>query len=310
MKVILSGKNTSAVECLELLAARGDEVLAIPTRGDDGTDGWQRSLKGAARRLGARIIQPPRINAPESIAVLADFGADVLVSIQYDQILKGPLFAAVGCPCLNIHFALLPRHRGVAPIAWAVMSGDVEAGVTLHHMIEDIDAGDVVAQKAVRVPRDMTARELYDALSVAAVDLFRASLPFAPSLLARRIPQDPAVASYHRNGDFDFSQRTVDWSQPADALHRWIRAMIFPPFQHPETALDGNMIEIARIAADVGPAVPAPPGTIVEAARGSFRVAAGGGTIVVASHSVRGGGAVAIAPGRRLGAATPVKAGS
>ncbi len=274
MRWILCGKNDAAVQALEYAAGRGDAVWAIATAGDDGRDGWQRSFRAAAERLGVAVDSPRRINDPDFVARLGAYGADALVSIQYDQILRANLFAGVGCPCLNLHFALLPRHRGVAPIAWAILEGDREAGVTLHHMVEDIDAGDVLARRAVPIARDGTARELYDAVTRACVELFRASHPFPPELLATRLPQDPAAACYHRGGDFDFAATSVDWDQPAESLHRWLRAMIFPPLQHPETCWAGRALRVTRVGASLGESVTAPAGTVVAADEDGVSVAA------------------------------------
>jgi methionyl-tRNA formyltransferase len=279
MRWILCGKNDAGVACLEHLVGQGDEVWAIGVAGDDGNDGWQRSLRAAARRHGLRFEQPKRINAPEFVDRLTEFRADALLSIQYDQILRGNLFRSIGSPCLNLHFALLPRHRGVAPIAWAVYEGDAEAGVTLHHMVEDIDAGDVVARRAVAIGREDTAREVYDAVSGACVELFRETYPFRRELLARRLTQDAGRASYHKAGDFDFSQRRIDWTRPAAELQRWIRALIFPPMQHPEVTVGGRRLCVTRIGADVGEASGAPAGEVVGRTGAGLDVAAYGGQI-------------------------------
>ena len=263
MRWVLCGKNDAAVHALAFLVGTGDDVLAVATHGDDGRDGWQCSFRAEAERLGVPCERPRRINDGASIERLAAHRADALLSIQYDQILRDPLFRGIGCPCLNLHFALLPRHRGVAPIAWAVLAGDAEAGVTLHHMVEDIDAGDVVAQRSTPIRSDDTARDVYDRVSRAAVELFTACYPFGAELLATRLQQDPRKASYHRSGDFDFSQRTVDWTRDAASLHAWLRALIFPPLQRPETALDGRRLAIDGVAGFLlGPAG-APPGTAV-----------------------------------------------
>lgn len=280
MRLVLCGKNDAAVEALEHAVGCGDEVLAVPIAGDAGEDGWQRSLRGAARRLGVRIEQPRRVNAPEAVAALAAFHPDVLVSIQYDQILRDVLFQTLGCPCVNLHFALLPRHRGVAPMAWAILDGDAEAGVTLHHMTRDVDAGDLIARRAVPIGPDDGARDLYDKVSRAAVELFRASHPFPPALLAERVPQDARAASYHRPGDIDFGHRRIAWDRPADDLQRWVRAMIFPPMQYPETTRRGRMLAVTRIAgtpvAVRGSAVPGtvvarvPDGALVATAEGAL----------------------------------------
>jgi len=254
-------------------------VWAIGNRTDDGRDGWQPSLKGAAGRLGMPFSQPPSINHGEFIERLAAFSPDRLISIQYDQILKGALFAKIGAPCLNLHFSLLPRHRGVAPIAWAILSGDDEAGATLHHMVEGIDEGDVIAGQRVRILPDDTARALYDKVSDAAISLFEKSYPFSPALLERRMPQTAGMASYHRAGDFDFSQRRVDWKQPAENLQRWIRAMIFPPLQYPEVSLEGQTFYVTRIAETMGRPGTHAPGTVVSRTGQRLEVAAADGTI-------------------------------
>ena len=282
MRWILAGKNTAASRALALLAERGDEVWAIGTAGDNGRDGWQRSFRGTARRLGLRFDQPRQINAPAFVERLAEYDADRLISIQYDQILRASLFGAVGFPCLNLHFSLLPRHRGVHPVAWAILSGDAEAGVTLHHMVPDIDAGHVIDQRRVAIDPGGTARELYDALSTACFELFRGSLPFSTALLDRRVPQDPALASYHRAGDLDFDRRRADWSRPAADLHAWLRAMIFPPFQYPETGCGGERMRIERVAPKLGTAPNgAEPGRIVARVEQGIEVAAGDGAIVI-----------------------------
>ena len=276
MRWILAGKNTAASRALALLAKRGDEVWAIGTAGDDGCDGWQRSFRGTAERLGLRFDQPRRINLPAFVERLAEYDADGLISIQYDQILRESLFDAVRCPCLNLHFSLLPRHRGVHPIAWAILSGDAEAGVTLHHMVPDIDAGHVIDRRRVAINPGGTARELYDDLSVACFELFRDSVPFSSALLDRRVPQDPAVASYHRAGDLDFGCRRVDWSRRAADLQAWLCAMIFPPFQYPETEWQGQALRIERVGAKLGGAAQgAPPGRIVAGDARALAVAAG-----------------------------------
>ncbi len=274
MKWILCGKNNAAVASLEFLVGQGDEVWTIGNRGDDGRDGWQRSLKAAARRLGMPFDQPPKISDPEFVSRLARFGATAMISIQYEQILRANLFRAIGCPVLNLHFALLPRHRGVAPVAWAILEGDDRAGVTFHHMVEDIDAGDVIAQRELPIDPELTARELYDRLTAAATSLFQESYPFGSELLGRHRPQDPSRGCYHRGGDLDFSNREVDWKQPAAELQRWLRAWIFPPLQLPATTLNGRRVLIRRVAGVLGPSMAGSPGDVLANSEAGIEVAA------------------------------------
>jgi methionyl-tRNA formyltransferase len=278
VRILLCGKNDTAAEALEFLRERGDEVLAVGTASDSGRDGWQRSLVGAARARDVACEQPARINDPAAIARLSSWRPDLLISIQYDQILKEPFFRGIGCPCVNLHFALLPRNRGVAPIAWALLEGDARTGATFHHMLVDIDAGDVVAQRAVAIAADDTGRALYDKVSRAATELFREAYPFGPQWRARRIPQDPRLATYHRNGELDFSRRDVDWSTEAARLQRWLRAFIFPPFQYPLFELAGRRLAISAVAGEVR-AARAAPGSLLAASPAGLEVAAGGGSL-------------------------------
>jgi methionyl-tRNA formyltransferase len=278
VKWILCGKNDAAVDAVEFLLKQGDEVFVVGVHGDDGRDGWQRSLRKAAGRLGLRFEQPRRVHAPDVLERLAGFGARALFSIQYDQILKEPLFRAVKIPCLNLHFSLLPRHRGVSPIAWAILSGDAEAGASLHHIALEIDAGDLIAQQRIPIGAEQTARDLYDATSRAAVRLFCDAYPFSEALLETRLPQDAAAACYHRAGDFDFSRRGIDWSRPAAELQRWLRAMIFPPHQHPELSQDGRRLAVTRVGGELG-ARGGPSGSVLEVSSQGARVACGDGSL-------------------------------
>ena len=279
MRIILCGKNATAVSCLEFLIKQGDQVWAIGTGGDDGGEGWQPSFKSAAARLGAAFDQPAKINDDAFVSRLEAFKPEILISIQYDQIVRENLFRKLGAPCLNLHFSLLPRHRGVAPIAWAVCSGDREAGATLHHMVESIDAGDVITQRAVSIRDDDTARDVYDKVSEAAFELFKDAYPFTSDLLQQRLPQDRTKASYHRKGDFDFSNRRIDWNQPIADLLPWIRTMIFPPLQLPETLLNGRRLQVVAVGHKMGDAKNHKPGSVVRVSSRGIDVAACDGTI-------------------------------
>ena len=283
MRWILCGKGTAATECFDYLMEQGDCAHVVCSVNDPGQDGWQRSLKAAAQREQAPYFQPTKINATKFVGLLAALKADALISIQYDQILKAPLLRGVGCPCLNLHFSLLPRHRGVAPIAWAIASGDQEAGVTLHQMIEEIDAGDIISQQRVPISSETTARQLYDAVSEACVSLFRESYPFPPALVGKGTPQSSEGAVYHRQGDFDFTRRNVDWNRPALELQRWLRAMIFPPFQYPECVLRGRQIQITGVVGPIDCSNPVQPGVCCALTRKAAWIGAGGGAVGIKS---------------------------
>jgi methionyl-tRNA formyltransferase len=264
MRWVLCGKNDAACRILHFLHERGDEIWALATVSDDGIDGWQPSFRARCEALAIPSDQPANINSADLVQRLIDYRPTALISVQYDQILRKSLFEAVDFPCLNLHFALLPRHRGVAPIAWAILDGDEQAGVTLHHMTPGIDAGDIVTQRSVPITPTDNARSVYDMVSDATVALFKDCYPFPASLLDARSVQAEEQAVYHRNGDLDFSRHLIDWQTDAQELQRWIRAMIFPPLQLPELCWQGRQHRVTRVDADLPAATGQPPGTVIE----------------------------------------------
>jgi methionyl-tRNA formyltransferase len=242
-RFVLCGKNDAAVHCLETILASGDEIAAVyATRGDTGEDGWQRSLAGTAR-LHAIPVIGHGINTPEGIRALEAAKPDVLLSVQYDRILK-PRAIAAARAALNLHYALLPRNRGCAPIAWAVLQGDPETGVTLHELDAGIDTGAIVAQRRVPIDSLDSARDVYDKCTSAAMKLYATWHPRVRTGDLPRTPQDGRQATYHPKDELDFSKRSVDTNRPTLNVYRHVRALQFPPYQWPLIERDGRTLEI------------------------------------------------------------------
>src|SRR5579862_1439532 len=116
---------------------------------------WAALSGGAVhRQLAARGIpvrDVPDANAPAFLDDLRRLGVDVIVSLNTPQKLKTPLLTLPRHGCLNVHFGMLPRYRGILPIFYALMNGDPSFGVTVHLMDEKLDNGDIVAQQAVPI---------------------------------------------------------------------------------------------------------------------------------------------------------------
>ena len=153
---------------------------------------------------------------------------DFLFSFYYRQMLAPALLAIPTRGALNMHGSLLPKYRGRAPVNWAVLHGERETGATLHYMADKPDAGDIVAQTAVPILPDDTAREVFDKVTVAAE-------MHARSRVARRCSPEPRRARRWtwRAGSY-FGGRTpedgrIDWSQDAARIHNLVRA-VAPPY--------------------------------------------------------------------------------
>jgi methionyl-tRNA formyltransferase len=253
--VVVIGRTRLAVAALDTLARAGDEITAvIVDHDDDGTDGWQPSLRGAAERLGLNVLDPPNVNDPGFVEGVAALAADHLLSFQAGPILRAPLIATARIAALNLHYGPLPRYRGVAPIGWAIINGEAAHGVTLHHIDPGVDSGPLVRSLAVPIDPTDTGRSLYDRCVAAGVELFATAWPEIRLLdEVPGTPQNPVTALYYNRWAIDFRQRRVRWDDDCERIANRMRAFIFPPFQYPEVALGERVFEVSAMAWDRQP---------------------------------------------------------
>jgi methionyl-tRNA formyltransferase len=297
---VVIGKNRLAIECARAILRHGDVIqLAVADPADTGTDGWQPSYRRAADELGLHVEQPTDVNDPAFVSRVDRLTPDFVLSFQAAQILKRPLIQTARLACLNLHFGPLPRYRGVAPIAWAIINGERSTGVTIHHIDPGIDSGDIVKAREVPIGLHDTGRTLYDACTSAAIDLFAESWPAIRSGRVERHPQDPARVLYYNRHSIDFRQRTIAWRADARAIHDWTRALIFPPLQYPVVRHGGRTFEVAAVRMDRD-ANRGRPGEILGRLGDEVIVAAPGGRIFLGD--IR-------ADGQRLGSAALDAAG-
>jgi UDP-4-amino-4-deoxy-L-arabinose formyltransferase/UDP-glucuronic acid dehydrogenase (UDP-4-keto-hexauronic acid decarboxylating) len=276
---VILGKNELAAGCLRVVLDAGDEVaLAVADPGDSGVDGWQPSFKRAAESLQLPVRVPANVNDPGFVSEVEALGPDFILSFQAAQILRPPLIATGSMGALNLHFGPLPRYRGVAPVAWAIINGEVETGVTLHRIEPGIDSGAVVASLTVPIGPDDTGRSLYDKCTTAGIRLFTDSWPRIRLGDFQPRAQSPDEALYYNRYSIDFSQRTVRWDADAKATANWVRAFIFPPFQYPVVHAGTNAIEVGAVSWDRGPHA-GRPGSILAIEDEAILVAAPGGRV-------------------------------
>jgi len=244
MRVILCGKGGAALHALKIMIQNGDEVLVVPVNGDTGEDTWQFSLRKYCEEVSVRHILDKKIKINETIRHLKAFNPDVLISVQYDQIFSKDLLEGIGCPAYNFHYALLPNHRGVAPIPWAIIDGDTEVGVSIHAIVPGIDEGAIFGQEVVKVDASTTAGSAYEAVESACCKLFEDFYPFEN--MPQPCEQD-GPSQYHKKGDLDFSDVEINFDQSTEYLQRWIRAMIFPSIQLPWFIHEGVTYEVWKV---------------------------------------------------------------
>ncbi|MEO8509488.1 MAG: formyltransferase, partial [Betaproteobacteria bacterium] len=212
--VVFAYHNVGA-RCLRVLLAHGVRVPLVVTHVDNPAELiWFERVADVAADYGIEAIAPADVNDDAVVARIARLAPDFLFSFYFRQMLAVPLLAVPALGALNMHGSLLPRYRGRVPVNWAVLNGERETGATLHYMATKPDAGDMVAQTAVPILPDDTARDVFDKVTVAAeMTLYRA-LPGLVAGTAPRVPLDLAAGSYC--GGRKAEDGRIDWSQSAE----------------------------------------------------------------------------------------------
>jgi methionyl-tRNA formyltransferase len=273
------------VRCLKVLLAHGIDVPLVVTHEDDPKETlWFARVADTAAEYGLPVITPRDANDPEIVARIAACAPDFLMSFYYRQMLHAPLLALPRRAALNLHGSLLPKYRGRAPVNWAVLNGERETGASLHHMAVKPDAGDLVAQTAVPILPDDTAREVFDKVTVAAeITLDRV----LPQLLAGNAPRaklDLAAGSYY--GGRKPEDGRIDWQSSAKSIHDLVRA-VAPPYPGAFTTLAGKPARVLRTQVVATHGDPQPP-TLRVTGDDLIAVCGGGGRLRILALEIDG----------------------
>jgi methionyl-tRNA formyltransferase len=241
---VVFGYHNVGVRCLKTLLAHGVDVLLVVTHTDSPTETiWFDSVAATAADYDIPAITPDDPNTVDCVNRIAALAPDFLFSFYYRRMLKAPLLALPSRGALNLHGSLLPRFRGRVPVNWAVIAGERETGATLHYMTGKPDAGDIVAQIAVPILPDDTAREVFDKVTVAAEMALDGVLPALLAGTAPRRPQDGSRASYY--GGRRPEDGLIDWNGDATAIHNLVRA-VAPPYPGAFTTIGGVAARVLR----------------------------------------------------------------
>jgi methionyl-tRNA formyltransferase len=242
--------------CLQALLDGGIEVKLVVTHADDpGERIWFASVEQLAHTRGLPVLVDPA--AAELERRLRAAAPDFIFSFYYRRMLPPALLALARRGAYNMHGSLLPRHRGRAPVNWAVLLGDAETGATLHEMVEKPDAGRIVDQQAVPIGPDDLAVDVFRRVTDAADAVLRRSLPRLVAGTAQLRVQDLASGSYH--GGRRPEDGRIDWSKGALEIHNLVRA-VAPPYPGAFSEEGGRRRMILRTR--VEPARRAQPGRL------------------------------------------------
>ncbi len=276
------GTPTLAVPSLEALLTGTDTVVAVISQPDRAAGRGRRidptPVKAAATCRGIPVMQPPTLREPAVRDALAALAPDLIVVAAYGNILPRSILDLPPHGCINVHASLLPRHRGAAPIQWAVLCGDTTTGITIMRMNESLDAGDVLLQRAIPIDPADTAATLGTRLAVLGADLLTEAVAGLKAGAVVERPQDPRQATLAPRIRKEMGR--IDWAEHTADIERKIRA--FQPWPTAHTTLEGRLLRCLR--AHLGSSN-APrgvrPGTVIATGAAGIVVATGTGTLVL-----------------------------
>ena len=279
LRIAFAGTPDFAVPALRAALAAGHEVVAVFTQPDRPAGRGRRlappAVKTAALEAGVPIRQPERLTRADLAAAAGEAGLDLLVVVAFGQLLARAVLDYPRLGAINVHASLLPRWRGAAPVARALLAGDDETGVTVMRMVPAMDAGPILLARRCPVEAEDTAASLHDRLARLGAAALAAVLADPAGHLRAAVEQDPGAVTHAAK--LSRAEGRIDWSQPASAIARRVRAL--DPWPGAWTPLDDGPLRVHEARALAAAAADAAPGTVIAAGRAGIDVASGAGVL-------------------------------
>ncbi|MDD3336743.1 MAG: methionyl-tRNA formyltransferase [Eubacteriales bacterium] len=272
MRVVFMGTPAFSVPTLEALIAAGHEVAGVFTQPDKpkgrGGKVQMSPVKECAMKYGIPVFQPVKMRL-DGLEPLQALQPEICVTAAFGQILSQAVLDVPPMGTVNVHTSLLPRHRGAAPVQWAVLQGDKLSGVTTMFSDAGIDTGDMLLRREVEIGPEETAGELTERLSYIGAELLIETLRHAELGDLVRTKQDEAQMTYDPKitkemGVLDFHETTEQCLNRVRAMSPWPCAYV---------ELETGAIKVWRARAAQGTGL---PGRILTADRKNGLVVATG----------------------------------
>ncbi|RSK04888.1 Methionyl-tRNA formyltransferase [Streptococcus gordonii] len=277
-KLIFMGTpDFSATVLKGLLESDQYEVLAVVTQPDRAV-GRKKEIritpvKEVALSYGLPIYQPEKLSGSPEMEAIMNLGADGIVTAAFGQFLPSKLLAIMNF-VVNVHASLLPKHRGGAPIHYALIQGDRETGVTIMETVKEMDAGDMISRRSIPITDEDNVGTLFEKLAIVGRDLLLDTLPAYLAGDIQPEAQDPSQVTFSPN--IRPEEERLDWNKTNRQLFNQIRGMNPWPVAH--TLWQGGRFKIyeAELADGDGQ-----PGEILEIGKRQLLVATGEGALAL-----------------------------
>lgn len=267
------GTPSAAVPSLQRCLNDGHEVVAVWSQPDRpagrGNKLKQPEVKEFALANNLTVEQPTRIKTDEAKELFRSYEADAAIVVAYGRILPAEFLAAPRRGCINVHFSLLPKYRGAAPVNWAIVNGEEKTGVTTMFVEQELDSGPILLQRETTIGPNETTPDLMARLSEMGADLLGDTLNRLDQLTPR--PQrhsDASLAPVLTRAD-----GLIDWTRDAVLIERAVRG--FQPWPNAFTMIKSARLVVLE-AQPVKEISSQAPGTVMVARGDDLIVKAGG----------------------------------
>ncbi len=274
------GTPDFSVPALQGLIDGPDQVVAVVTQPDRPRGRGKKlsppPVKVTAQAAAIPVLQPTRIKTAEFADELRSYEPDLIVVAAYGRILPASILDLPPYGCINIHGSLLPRHRGAAPIQWAILAGDKEAGVTIMEMDVGMDTGAMLLPAAIPIEEDDTAGSLFAKLSSLGATTLLKALELLHQDNLPPVEQDHSLAT--EAPPLKKEDGAIDWNRSAWQIHCLIRGM--DPWPTAFSFLDGKRFRFfAPLLSEQDTDLE--PGSIIAADRNGLLLATGDKALLV-----------------------------
>jgi methionyl-tRNA formyltransferase len=254
MRIVFMGTPPFAVPSLRALVQAGHPVALVVTRPDKprrtrSSPPEPSAIKQAACEMGIGVLQSETARDPELSALLREAAPDAIIVVAYGQVLPAAILEIPPKWCINLHASLLPAYRGAAPIARAILAGEVQTGATTMRMDRGLDTGDLLLSRAIAIRAEETAGELTARLAEVGAELLVETLSRHEAGSLAPVPQDAGRATLApalRRAD-----GILRWEEPAVTLACRVRGC--HPWPLATAGLRGSPVQILRARVDATP---------------------------------------------------------
>ena len=284
MRIVFMGTPSFAVPILEALIEKYEVVLVVTQ--PDKEVGRKKILtpspvKEVALNNNIEVFQPTKIK--EDYQKILDAKPDIIITCAYGQIVPKIILDYPKYGCINVHGSLLPELRGGAPIHWAIIRGYKETGITIMHMSEKMDAGDIISQEKIEITDDTTLDSLYHDMSILGSELLIKTLPNIINGSADRIKQDENLVTFGYNVSKE--DELIDFNKNPRDIFNLVRGLNSIPGAY--CIFNDKRMKIFKVE-PIDKKTDNKPGTIFEVDNNSFKVACKDGYIKVLEIAIEG----------------------